>query len=84
MLGTIIFIAIGCLAGFLAGKIMRGGGFGFILNSVLGIVGGVVGGWLLSLLNITWGGLLGQIGTAVIGAVVVLAIASLFSGKGKK
>lgn len=84
MLGTIIFIAIGCLAGFLAGKIMRGGGFGFILNSVLGIVGGVVGGWLLSLLKISWGGLLGQIGTAVIGAVVVLAIASLFSGKGKK
>ena len=84
MLGTIIFIAIGCLAGFLAGKIMRGGGSGFILNSVLGIVGGAVGGWLLSFLNITWGGLLGQIGTAVIGAVVVLAIASLFSGKGKK
>ena len=84
MIGTIIFIAIGCLAGFLAGKIMRGGGFGFILNSVLGIVGGLVGGWLLSLLNISWGGLIGQIGTAVIGAVVVLAIASLFSGKGKK
>ena len=84
IIGTIIFIAIGCLAGFLAGKIMRGGGFGFILNSVLGIVGGLVGGWLLSLLNITWGGLIGQIGTAVIGAVVVLAIASLFSGKGKK
>lgn len=84
ILGTIIFIAIGCLAGFLAGKIMRGGGFGFVLNSVLGIVGGLVGGWLLSLLNISWGGLIGQIGTAVIGAVVVLAIASLFSGKGKR
>lgn len=83
IIGTIIFIAIGCLAGFLAGKIMRGGGFGFVLNSVLGIIGGLVGGWLLSLLNISWGGLIGQIGTAVIGAVVVLAIASLFS-KGKK
>lgn len=82
MINTIIFIAIGCLAGFVAGKIMRGGGFGFIVNSVLGIIGGVVGGWLLSLLNITWGGMLGQIGTAVIGAMVILAIASLFH-KGK-
>lgn len=82
MINTIIFIAIGCLAGFVAGKIMRGGGFGFIVNSVLGIIGGVVGGWLLSMLNITWGGMLGQIGTAVIGAMVILAIASLFH-KGK-
>ena len=84
MLGTIIFILIGCLAGFLAGKLMRGGGFGFIVNSVLGIIGGLVGGWLLSLLGISWGGLIGQIGTAVIGAVVILAIASLFNKKGKK
>lgn len=82
MINTIIFIAIGCLAGFVAGKIMRGGGFGFIVNSVLGIIGGVFGGWLLSLLNITWGGMFGQIGTAVIGAMVILAIASLFH-KGK-
>lgn len=85
MLGTtIIFILIGCLAGFLAGKLMRGGGFGFIVNSVLGIIGGLVGGWLLSLIGISWGGLIGQIGTAVIGAVVILAIASLFNKKGKK
>ena len=84
MFGTIIFILIGCLAGFLAGKLMRGGGFGFIVNSVLGIIGGLVGGWLLSLLGISWGGLIGQIGTAVIGAVVILAIASLFNKKGKK
>ena len=84
MLGTIIFILIGCLAGFLAGKIMSGGGFGFIINSILGIVGGVVGGWLLSLLGISWGGLIGQIGTAVIGAIVILALASLFNKKRKK
>ena len=84
MLGTIIFILIGCLAGFLAGKIMSGGGFGFIINSILGIVGGVVGGWLLSLLGISWGGRIGQIGTAVIGAIVILALASLFNKKRKK
>ena len=84
MFGTIIFILIGCLAGFLAGKLMRGGGFGFIVNSVLGIIVGLVGGWLLSLIGISWGDLIGQIGTAVIGAVVILAIASLFNKKGKK
>lgn len=81
---TIIFIAIGCLAGFVAGKLIRGGGFGLIVNAVLGILGSVVGGWLLSLLGISWGGLIGQIGTAVIGAIVILWLASLFSGKKSK
>ena len=83
-MNTIFFILIGCLSGFVAGKIMRGGGFGFIVNSVLGIIGGVIGGWLLSLLGIEWGGTIGQIGTSVIGAIVVLAIASLFNGGAKK
>ena len=83
MLGTIIFILIGCLAGFVAGKIMRGGGFGFIVNAVLGIIGGVVGGWLLDLLHISFGGLIGQIATAVIGAILILGIASLFHRKVK-
>ena len=57
---------------------MRGGGFGFWMNLLLGIVGGVVGGWTLSLLNISWGGTIGSLGTAVVGAVLVLWIASLF------
>ena len=84
MLGIICCILIGCLAGFLAGKLMRGGGFGFIINSVLGIIGGVVGGFLFSLLGISWGGPIGQIGTGVVGAVVILALASLFNKKSKK
>ena len=78
MFGLIGSIVIGCLAGFIAGKIMRGGGFGFWMNLLLGIVGGVVGGWTLSLLNISWGGTIGSLGTAVVGAVLVLCIASLF------
>ena len=84
LLNLIFFILIGCLSGFVAGKIMRGGGFGFIVNSVLGIIGGVVGGYLLNLIGISWGGTIGQIGTSVIGAIVVLAIASLFNGNSKK
>ena len=78
MLGIILSIVIGCLAGFIAGKLMRGGGFGIIINLLLGIIGGAVGGWLFQLLGVSWGGLLGQLGTAVVGAVVVLLVASLF------
>lgn len=78
MFGFIGSIIIGCLAGFIAGKIMRGGGFGFWMNLLLGIVGGVVGGWTLSLLNISWGGTIGSLGTAVVGAVLLLWVASLF------
>lgn len=83
MLSIILFIVIGCLAGFIAGKLMRGGGFGLIVNLIIGVVGGVLGGWVLNLLGISWGGLLGQLGTAVIGAVILLFLASLISKKAK-
>ena len=43
------FILIGALAGFIAGKLMRGGGFGLIINLLLGIIGGILGGWVFSL-----------------------------------
>lgn len=78
MLALIGSIIIGCLAGFIAGKIMRGGGFGFLWNLLLGIVGGVLGGWVLGLLGISWGGTIGALGTAVIGAILLLWLASLF------
>lgn len=76
MIGAII---VGLIAGFLAGKIMRGGGFGLILNLLLGLVGGAVGGWLFGLLGIsTSGGWIGETITGVVGAIVVLWVASLF------
>ena len=78
MEGIIGSIIIGILAGFAAGKLMRGGGFGCLCNLLLGIFGGLVGGWLFSLLNIEWGGLIGQLGTAIVGAVVILWIANRF------
>ena len=46
------------------------------MNLLLGLFGGVLGGWIFSLLGIEWGGLLGQLGTAIIGAVVILFIAN--------
>ncbi|MBQ9363371.1 MAG: GlsB/YeaQ/YmgE family stress response membrane protein [Bacteroidaceae bacterium] len=81
MTGLIGSIIMGCLAGFCAGKLMKGGGFGFLMNLLLGLFGGAVGGWLFSLLGVEWGGLLGQLGTAIIGAVVILWVASLLRGK---
>ncbi len=76
LIGSII---LGCLAGFLAGKIMRGGGFGCLMNLLLGLVGSVVGGWLFRLLDITSGvGFIGSLVTSVVGAVFILWIASLF------
>jgi uncharacterized membrane protein YeaQ/YmgE (transglycosylase-associated protein family) len=76
-MGLIGSIIIGCLAGFCAGKLMKGGGFGFIMNLVLGFFGGLVGGWLFEQLGIEWGGIIGQLGTAIVGAVAILWVASL-------
>ena len=76
-MGIIGSMIIGCLAGFCAGKLMKGGGMGFIMNLVLGLFGGVLGGWLFDQLGIEWGGILGQLGTAIVGAVAILWIASL-------
>jgi uncharacterized membrane protein YeaQ/YmgE (transglycosylase-associated protein family) len=76
--GLIGSIIVGILAGFLAGKLMRGGGFGCLMNLLLGIVGGFVGGMIFRALGIQWNnGWIGEVGTAVIGAVLVLYIASL-------
>ena len=54
-MGIILSLVIGCLAGFCAGKLMKGGGFGLIMNCVLGLLGGALGGWLLPLIGIQWG-----------------------------
>jgi len=78
-MGIILSLLLGCLAGFCAGKLMKGGGFGLIVNCVLGLLGGVVGGWLFTLLGIEGdGSILAQLGTAIVGAAVILWIASLF------
>ncbi|HYL60820.1 MAG TPA: GlsB/YeaQ/YmgE family stress response membrane protein [Candidatus Acidoferrales bacterium] len=75
MLGTIV---IGILAGWLAGKLMRGAGFGLIGDLVLGLVGGVVGGWMFGALNVPGpNGTLGALAVATIGAVVLVWLAHM-------
>lgn len=66
------YIIIGILAGFVAGKFMRGGGFGLFTNLLVGVVGGVLGGWVFGLLGIATTGLLGSLITSIVGAVVLL------------
>ena len=77
-MGFLWYIIIGIAAGFLAGKIMRGGGFGVIINLILGIVGSVLGGWVFGLLGIAASGIIGSLITATVGAILMLWIASLF------
>ncbi|SEP11616.1 Uncharacterized membrane protein YeaQ/YmgE, transglycosylase-associated protein family [Rhodospirillales bacterium URHD0017] len=75
--GIIVWLVIGALAGWIAGKLVKGGGFGLIANIVVGIVGAVVGGWLSGVLGISIGsGFIASVVTAVVGAVILLAIVS--------
>ena len=74
----LIFLAIGAVAGWLAGTLMRGGGFGLLGNIVVGIIGAVVGGFVSGFLGISAGGLLGSIATATAGAALLLFIVGLF------
>ena len=74
----LIILVIGAVAGWLAGQIVRGMGFGLIGNIVVGIVGAFIAGWLLPRLGIViGGGMLGSIINATIGAVVLLVILGL-------
>jgi uncharacterized membrane protein YeaQ/YmgE (transglycosylase-associated protein family) len=72
------FIIVGIIAGFLAGKLVKGGGFGLLGDLVVGVIGAVLGGWLFGRLGVsTGGGLLGAIVVATIGAIILLVIVRL-------
>jgi uncharacterized membrane protein YeaQ/YmgE (transglycosylase-associated protein family) len=74
----IVFLVIGAVAGWLAGQIVRGMGFGLIGNIVVGIVGALIAGWLLPQLGIAiGGGIVAAIVYALIGAVILLVILGL-------
>ena len=75
-MGLIAWLIIGGLAGWIAGNIMRGGGFGILANIGVGIVGAVIGGFRFSLLGLQAGGFIGSLVTATVGAVLLLWIIS--------
>lgn len=69
------FLVVGIIAGWLAGVLVKGGGYGLVGDLVVGVIGAFVGGFLFSLLGLgTGGGMLGSILMATIGAVVLLVI----------
>ncbi|MFZ1917918.1 MAG: GlsB/YeaQ/YmgE family stress response membrane protein [Terriglobales bacterium] len=74
-MGIFAWILTGLIAGWLAGQVMKGGGYGVLMDIVLGILGGIVGGWVFGLLGI-WpgGGIIGSIIVAFIGAVILVGI----------
>lgn len=76
--GIIAWLIIGAIAGWLAGLLVKGGGFGLIVDIIVGIVGAFIGGWLAGVLHISLGsGWIGSIITAVIGAVILLFVVRL-------
>ena len=74
----IYWLVVGLIAGWLAGLVMKGGGYGIIVDILLGIVGGWLGGWLFGRLGI-WpaGGMIGSIIVAFVGAVILIWITRL-------
>jgi uncharacterized membrane protein YeaQ/YmgE (transglycosylase-associated protein family) len=77
-MSLLVFLLVGAIAGWLAGLIVRGFGFGLIGNIVVGIIGALVAGYLFPRLGIGLpGGLIGEILSAAVGAVIVLVIIGL-------
>ena len=74
----IIWLIVGAVAGWAAGQVVKGGGFGLVGDIVVGIVGAVIAGWLLPQIGIViGGGIVGAIINAFIGAVILLLVARL-------
>ncbi len=76
----IAWILIGLIAGWLAGKVTRGAGFGCLADILLGLIGALLGGWIFSRLGILGGGFLFSLAAATVGAVLLVAIARLLAG----
>jgi uncharacterized membrane protein YeaQ/YmgE (transglycosylase-associated protein family) len=71
------FLLIGLVAGWLAGQIMKGGGYGLIGDLIVGVIGALLGGYLFGLLGFSAGGLIGSLITATVGAIVLIFVLRL-------
>ena len=74
------WIIIGLIAGWLAGKIAQGEGYGCITDIILGLVGSLLGGWIFTKLGIFGGGFLYSLAAATVGAVILVSIVHLLAG----
>ena len=76
------FILIGLAAGFLAGVVVKGHGFGIVGNIIVGIIGALLGGFVFGLLGLSTTGKLGELICAFVGAIVLLFLLKFVKGKG--
>lgn len=74
------WLFLGLVAGWLAGKLARGRGYGCVTDVILGLIGAVIGGWIFTKLGIFGGGFIYSLAAATLGAVVLVAIVHLFTG----
>jgi len=83
MWSWLLSIVIGAVAGWLAGQIMKGQGFGLLINLLLGIVGGIIGNWIFGFfgINTAGGSIILRLIGAVVGAIVLLFVVSLIKKK---
>jgi uncharacterized membrane protein YeaQ/YmgE (transglycosylase-associated protein family) len=80
--GLIAWLLVGLVAGFLAGRVMKGGGYGLVGDIVMGIIGAFVGGFLAGVLGLTGSmGIIGSIVVAFIGACIFIAIVRALPGR---
>jgi len=77
LMNFILFLLIGLCAGWLAGKLMKGGGFGMIGDLVVGVIGAVLGGFVFGLLGLAAYGLIGSLVVATVGAMLLLFLVRL-------
>lgn len=80
-LGILWTVILGIVAGAIAGWIMKGRGFGIIINLIVGLAGSFLGGGIYGLLGMGSGGILGTLLMSVVGAIILLWIVSLFRGR---
>jgi len=79
--GILWWIVVGLIAGWATGKLMKGSGYGLLMDIVLGIVGAIIGGWVMSALGLFGGGLIYSILVAILGACILVALVRLFTGR---
>ena len=75
------FILIGIAAGWLAGQLLKGGGYGLVGDLIVGVIGALLGGWLFGLAGIAAAGLIGQLVVATLGAIVLILLLRLIKKK---
>lgn len=76
-----VLLLVGLIAGWLAGVVMKGGGYGLFGDIVLGIVGAVVGGLLFGMLGVSAYGFPGRVAVAFVGAIVLVGLARMLRGR---